>query len=555
MALTECAECGGKVSDKAPACPHCGAPVEIAQVACTECGTKISANAPSCPKCGAPTEVMAQRAAATPAVDPPVPQGGQPATVQASPPAPVPVVMVQGPPPQALTPLPAAGGWPPTAAYVPPPQAAYQPAPPPVAMQVAPERRARAAKPSAPIAAKFFLMGLMGVPVLLLVVHALLFSAGLVPIVVLCLMATAATGFVMLSVKLSMMTGRQLVHAVTTRRTIWMPALAVVVMAEAVAVPQGCITQRARQRIDQALVAQDPCAAGSISTDDRERAASSQLNMISTRGEECTTGRVAEADEAKKRQHEQQCAAAAAAVETGGATADQDAVLGADADLAKRIAAKSISSSDLRSVGKDSVPCAGTAAAARFWAAYVLAATASSTAWTEIKSAAGVHADLRNELKAGPATLTEATREALAKKVEDVATKAAGASTTSEMAGAISLCELAADIKAPAAGPCAYLQGKRNELEAREEKAVKAQQAKAAAEQARTEAAERAKAAAEQAKTDAADRAERAKGERCGAVQLQAVSCTERCADIEDLDRSMACAGRCDAMVKAAGCE
>lgn len=29
MALIECAECSGQVSDKAAACPHCGAPVEV----------------------------------------------------------------------------------------------------------------------------------------------------------------------------------------------------------------------------------------------------------------------------------------------------------------------------------------------------------------------------------------------------------------------------------------------------------------------------------------------------------------------------------------------
>ena len=30
MALTSCGDCGGKVSDKAPACPHCGAPASSA---------------------------------------------------------------------------------------------------------------------------------------------------------------------------------------------------------------------------------------------------------------------------------------------------------------------------------------------------------------------------------------------------------------------------------------------------------------------------------------------------------------------------------------------
>ena len=41
MALTECAECGGKVSDKAASCPHCGAPVQLDEIPCSECGAKI----------------------------------------------------------------------------------------------------------------------------------------------------------------------------------------------------------------------------------------------------------------------------------------------------------------------------------------------------------------------------------------------------------------------------------------------------------------------------------------------------------------------------------
>ena len=67
------------------------------------------------------------------------------------------------------------------------------------------------------------------------------------------------------------------------------------------------------------------------------------------------------------------------------------------------------------------------------------------------------------------------------------------------MADAVSLCELAADIKAPAAGPCAYLQGKRDALEAREEKAAKAKQALDDAAKAREEQAAKAKEALDEA--------------------------------------------------------
>ena len=54
MALIQCDECGGKVSDRAAACPHCGTPPGVL-VECYECGDKVSDRAESCPHCGAPT--------------------------------------------------------------------------------------------------------------------------------------------------------------------------------------------------------------------------------------------------------------------------------------------------------------------------------------------------------------------------------------------------------------------------------------------------------------------------------------------------------------------
>lgn len=51
MALINCKECGGQMSDSASFCPHCGAPV-AKDVFCPECGTKVSADARFCPHCG-----------------------------------------------------------------------------------------------------------------------------------------------------------------------------------------------------------------------------------------------------------------------------------------------------------------------------------------------------------------------------------------------------------------------------------------------------------------------------------------------------------------------
>ena len=39
MALIKCSECGNQVSDKATACPNCGAPV-AAGPQCPECGSR-----------------------------------------------------------------------------------------------------------------------------------------------------------------------------------------------------------------------------------------------------------------------------------------------------------------------------------------------------------------------------------------------------------------------------------------------------------------------------------------------------------------------------------
>ena len=53
MAITQCSECGGKVSTSATACPHCGCPLEP-QITCRLCGEELAASLVACPACGAP---------------------------------------------------------------------------------------------------------------------------------------------------------------------------------------------------------------------------------------------------------------------------------------------------------------------------------------------------------------------------------------------------------------------------------------------------------------------------------------------------------------------
>lgn len=57
MALFPCSECSRQISDKAVACPHCGAPVEVDKLpedfACPGCGHQVDAGASTCDKCKA----------------------------------------------------------------------------------------------------------------------------------------------------------------------------------------------------------------------------------------------------------------------------------------------------------------------------------------------------------------------------------------------------------------------------------------------------------------------------------------------------------------------
>ena len=63
MALVACKSCGKEISDKAKACPACGAILieDIVEkklpVICQECGFEIPDGAESCPNCGCPVEL------------------------------------------------------------------------------------------------------------------------------------------------------------------------------------------------------------------------------------------------------------------------------------------------------------------------------------------------------------------------------------------------------------------------------------------------------------------------------------------------------------------
>lgn len=70
MALIICAECGKQMSDKASACPHCGAPYSAAPSAverkCEECGAVLPNGAEICPGCGCPVNIEQQFQTAQP---------------------------------------------------------------------------------------------------------------------------------------------------------------------------------------------------------------------------------------------------------------------------------------------------------------------------------------------------------------------------------------------------------------------------------------------------------------------------------------------------------
>ena len=57
MAMIQCPQCGGTISDKAVKCIHCGLVLkEESKKFCPECGAEISPGATICDKCGCPVE-------------------------------------------------------------------------------------------------------------------------------------------------------------------------------------------------------------------------------------------------------------------------------------------------------------------------------------------------------------------------------------------------------------------------------------------------------------------------------------------------------------------
>lgn len=76
MPLIKCEDCGQMVSDRATACPNCGAPI-VKKVMCEECGAEIPIGATSCPTCGCPVSPVTN-AAPAPVVQAPVQPQYQP---------------------------------------------------------------------------------------------------------------------------------------------------------------------------------------------------------------------------------------------------------------------------------------------------------------------------------------------------------------------------------------------------------------------------------------------------------------------------------------------
>lgn len=72
----KCEDCGQMVSDRAAACPNCGAPI-VKKILCEECAGEIPAGATACPTCGCPVSPIAN-AAPAPVVQTPVQPQYQP---------------------------------------------------------------------------------------------------------------------------------------------------------------------------------------------------------------------------------------------------------------------------------------------------------------------------------------------------------------------------------------------------------------------------------------------------------------------------------------------
>jgi hypothetical protein len=331
-------------------------------------------------------------------------------------------------------------------------------------------------------------------------------GAAAVPFVLLWLAGIAVAGLVILTPSLRSQTSSELLQRVRKSWLALAGSILLPALAEGLALAVSLPNVMWHRRLSALLSDPDPCACEAAS--DLIRATDEERQRLEARKAECATKRAKEAEEA----HVKRCMDAAAHAEAGSLTPEEIEALEDRAALAKRIASKAVTVSDLTSVGKNAVPCSTTAAGSRFWTLYAKVAVTSTEAWKQLTGENMPASDLRDHVKSGAVALPEATAQGFNQHVEEVAVAAVrDGKRSADLSNGAALCELAAQLKQPSSSTCVYLLAKNETFKKSEEAARKAA------------------AAVEEAKAKREADAIQAKAKRCEAQRNMFSYCLARC--------------------------
>lgn len=186
----------------------------------------------------------------------------------------------------------------------------------------------------------------------------------------------------------------------------------------------------ARARVEDALRASDPCVGAALPAEDREEATSDQRGRLAALGTRCERER-------DKKAREERCRVLATAVEEGKPIEGGAEAGGLSAELLARLATRALVAEDLL-IDEQAMPCGGTQASARMWAAFVAAAGPPGDLWGR---AEGVSAAVGKRM-ATAASFSPSATQSLSFRAEIIANKAIRAGGDRLVANATELCVL-----------------------------------------------------------------------------------------------------------------
>jgi len=342
-------------------------------------------------------------------------------------------------------------------------------------------------------------------------------------------------------------TNLELLKVLWANKLLRFSVIAVVGLAESVALILGIVgandakqraadaerlksqVQQATARVQELVREADPCAVEKVNTDD--------LKLIAEHVEKDRATSIRRRYQSKVSRCEQSklCAKLSASITAGSQPAPRQLPAGVNAGLVERIVGKKLEVDDLKLTDK-TTPCTDFESGKNIWASVVKAAADSSNAWGNLYDSTSVSEALLEGLTKRPEPLSGPSRKALHERVKALAKEKAKAATSEELNSAHMLCAMEQKLGYDNPSECQMLEAVQKRLRQRERSA----------------------AAAEKARKDTKARADSAKEKRCKDARFRATKCDLNCMEKTDLfDRAAgeACMRRCQANLKAAGCD